>query len=157
MNSNDTLQAEHRSLLPPVYLLMAIVAMVGADYLAPAARWIEWPWTLLGAVPIVVGLGMAALGRYQFHKANTTVFPFERSSRLVSHGVFRLSRNPMYLGMMLVLTGVAIGLGSITPVLALPLFLAIIRQRFVLKEEESLAQQFGPTYHEYTRKVRRWI
>ncbi len=157
MNSNDTVQTTRRPLLPPAYFLMAIVVMVALHFLAPVGRWIDWPWTLIGVAPIVAGLAIAMQGSRQFRQADTTIYPFETSSLLVTDGVFRWSRNPMYLGMMSVLTGIVIGLGSLTPIVVLPLFFGIIRQRFILREERSLAQQFGPTYHEYAQRVRRWI
>lgn len=149
--------ARRRPLLPPVYFLMAIAAMAALHILAPSGAWNYWPWNSLGLVPIAAGLVFALLGSRRFRCADTTLYPFETSTLLVTDGVFGYSRNPMYLGMMLVLVGTVTVLGSATPFLVLPLFFAVIRWRFIRHEERSLSRQFGAAYHEYTRRVRRWL
>ncbi|GAB4349220.1 MAG: isoprenylcysteine carboxylmethyltransferase family protein [Gammaproteobacteria bacterium] len=146
-----------RPLLPPFYFLLALILMIALHFLAPIALWLSPPWSITGVVPILLGIALAGLGRWQFQRAKTTVYPFETSARLVTQGLFRWSRNPMYLGMLLALVGTALLLGSAGPLLVLPLFYAVIRLRFIRHEERSLARQFGSAYHEYTRKVRRWL
>jgi protein-S-isoprenylcysteine O-methyltransferase Ste14 len=75
----------------------------------------------------------------------------------VTDGVFARSRHPMYLGMVFILAGVALGLGSAGAVLVVPTFALWIRRRFVLPEEAHLEAQFGRRYRDYARRVRRWL
>ena len=79
------------------------------------------------------------------------------ASRLVTGGVFRISRNPMYLGLTLLLIGWAVWLGSASPWLIPPLFVTIVTLLQILPEEEALGQLFGQQYVEYRRDVARWL
>ncbi|HEX9438960.1 MAG TPA: methyltransferase, partial [Roseiflexaceae bacterium] len=94
-------------ILPPTYLLLAIIAMVLLHFVWPVATVIAVPWNLIGVVPLAVGILMNVIADNVFHRAKTTVRPFEESTVLVTRGVYRLSRNPMYLGFVLMLIGVA--------------------------------------------------
>lgn len=83
--------------------------------------------------------------------------PFEESSALVTHGVFRISRNPMYLGMTLMLLGIALFLGSVTPFLVVIALPVIFDRVFISPEERMLEETFGDQFREYRKRVRRWI
>lgn len=157
MDNSTATPAARRPVLPPAYFLIALIAMAALHLATPVAIWNPWPWTVTGALPIVIGLGIAVAGNRHFKRVGTTISPFESSSQLVTDGIFAWSRNPMYLGMLLILAGVALGLGSVTPLFVPPLFLVIIQQRFIRHEERALEQQFGPAYHEYASTVRRWL
>jgi protein-S-isoprenylcysteine O-methyltransferase Ste14 len=87
----------------------------------------------------------------------TTVTPFVESTVLVTDGMYRWSRNPMYLGFVLVLIGIAILLRSLTPFLVIPAFIALIQSVFIQKEEEMLAVKFGRLYTTYAKNTRRWL
>ncbi len=76
---------------------------------------------------------------------------------IVSHDLFRYSRNPMYFGFALILFGVAFLFGSLTPFLTVPLFMFLVERHFILGEEKMLESKFGQTYLDYKRAVRRWI
>ena len=148
---------ESRGPLPPVLLLGAIIAMVALHFLWPVASWIPGPWRWLGVVLVVLGLGLNVYASRLFERRGTAIRPFDRSSVLVEDGPFRMSRNPMYLGMMLILGGVALGLGTVTPWIAVPMFMALIQQRFIRSEEKKMEAEFGAAYVAYRRKVRRWL
>jgi protein-S-isoprenylcysteine O-methyltransferase Ste14 len=143
--------------LPPAWFLGAGALMLALDQLLPLARLVPWPWTLLGALPIVAGIALALAAVRRFHRAGTPVRPFELSNALVTDGPFRFTRNPMYLGMMLVLLGLALLLGTLTPLLVLPAFFALIHLRFVRLEEAFLELHFGEAYRAYKERVRRWL
>jgi protein-S-isoprenylcysteine O-methyltransferase Ste14 len=85
------------------------------------------------------------------------VKPFEPSTSLVMAGPFAFSRNPMYLGMALVLAGIATALGSTTPWIVTPLFMWQVTRCFIVPEEHKLQATFGSRYLEYKAKVRRWL
>lgn len=142
---------------PPVLLLMAVVLMVALHYVLPVARWLAWPWRALGALPIAMALLVGFWGAVQFRRHDTTIIPFEQSTALIAEGPYRYSRNPLYISMTLILVGLWILLGSLSPVVVVPLFVWWISSRFIANEERHLEAQFGRTYLEYKTKVRRWL
>ncbi len=115
--------------------------------------------SLPGVVFIVTGLCLDLWCAAQFYRAKTTVNPLrpENSSALVVDGMYRLTRNPVYLGMLLVLTGVAFLLGSMSPFLVLPVFIVAINYLQIFPEEKALTDLFGARYREYRQSVRRWL
>ncbi len=123
----------------------------------PVARAIPGEWAALGIAPIAMGLSMAVIGNRQFARAHTAINPFAVPSTLVAGGPFRLSRNPMYLGMVFVLLGAAIAWGTVTPFFVLPPFARLISTRFIAHEETTMKETFGAEYEEYARRVRRWL
>jgi len=143
--------------MPPVYLLAAIAAMVALHYLFPGKRILDAPWSWLGAVPIVAGLGLVVWVAALFRRRKTTIKPGAVSSALVTDGPFRVSRNPIYLAMTCILIGTATALGSLTPWLIVPVFVALVGYNVIPVEEAMLADAFGQSYADYRAKVRRWI
>ena len=144
-------------ILPPTYLLGSILLMLGLHFLFPISQLMSGLWRLIGILPLVLGIVISYAAEKQFHKVGTTVHPFEDSSQLVTDGLFRFSRNPMYLGMVLILLGVAFLLGSLTPFGVVPLFWLWIDIQFIRREEQMLDTHFGRDWLEYKTQVRRWI
>lgn len=148
---------EPRRVLPPTYFLVAGAVMIALHLSLPIERLLDWPWRLLGAPLVVAGVALAVLADREFKKARTPVRPFELSTTLVTVGPYRYSRNPMYLGMLVVLLGLFLLLGTLTPVLVIPVFFWLIETHFVQPEEKMLEIQFGDAYLDYKRQVRRWL
>ena len=146
-----------RKVIPPVYLVVTLLAMAALHFLAPIARVIEPPYLYLGLIPVVGGIVMAATASSAFRKVGTPVLPFERSTALVTDGLYRVTRNPMYLGMLLILAGVALLSGSVSTLLPIPVFAWAIQRNFILGEERFLEEIFGERYLGYKRQVRRWL
>ncbi len=144
-------------LLPPVYLLFSLLTMLGLHYAVPGTRWIETPWRYLGFVPAAAGFAVVFYAAGLFRKHSTTIRPFKESSSLVTEGPFRFSRNPIYLSMVIALAGVAVVLGTATPLLVLPVFAWIITTQFIRVEEAMLIERFGDPYLDYQKRVRRWV
>jgi protein-S-isoprenylcysteine O-methyltransferase Ste14 len=142
---------------PLVYFLIAILLTVALHFLLPFRELIPFPWRLAGLLPLLLGLILNVLADRSLKRHRTTVKPWEESTALVTDGVFRLSRHPMYLGMALVLTGVAILLGSLTPWSVLLALVPLFEARFVRVEESMLEETFGEAYRAYRKQVRRWI
>ena len=118
------------------------------------------PLLLVPALALVVlGLMVEAAGVLSFRRARTTVNPFapERTVNIVSSGIYRLSRNPMYLGMVCLLTGWAVWLWQVQAVLGVVLFVAWITRFQIIPEERVLTQKFGTEYRQYRQRVRRWV
>jgi protein-S-isoprenylcysteine O-methyltransferase Ste14 len=112
------------------------------------------------AIGFVVAGGFVALaGVHAFRQNRTTVNPLtpEQSSSLVTSGVYRFSRNPMYLGFLLALAGWCVYLGNWASALLLPVFVACINRFQIAPEERALRAQFGPRFTMYASTVRRWL
>ncbi len=127
------------------------------DRYFPIQKIITSPFHYSGAFVGLCGLALSASGVFSFKKAGTAIKPFESSTVLVTDGLYRCTRNPMYLGMVILLIGVASYLGSLTPFIIIPVFFLIIQQCFIKHEEPFLENIFGQEYLDYKDKVRRWI
>jgi protein-S-isoprenylcysteine O-methyltransferase Ste14 len=143
--------------IPPLWFALAIALMVAVHGLVPIAQLVSWPLRAAGAVPILAGIGLAIWAERRFKRAGTAVRPFEPSSALVENGPFRFTRNPMYIGLLLVLAGVFVLLGTLGPLLVPPAFFWLLQARFVLREEAHMERHFGARYLDYRRRVRRWL
>lgn len=143
--------------MPTTYLLISIVVMTVLHSLFPAMRIIPPLWNLLGLVPLALGVIINLVADKAFHKANTTVKPFEESSALITQGVFRASRNPMYLGFVLILIGIAVLMRSLTPYVVVLAFAILIDRMYITVEERMLAEKFGTEWEEYRQSTRRWL
>lgn len=157
MTPSDTSAKTAPKLMPPMYFLAALLGMTALNLFAPGIRLMSSPWRFAGIALIAIGGYLAVSGSALFERLGTTIKPFEVSTVLATTGPFRLSRNPMYLGMMILLCGVAIAMGSLTPVLVIPVFGILITRTFIVHEERGLERRFGEQYLEYKRRVRRWL
>lgn len=108
---------------------------------------------------VAAGLGVMLLAAIQFNRLGTTVDPIhpERSSELVTGGIYRVTRNPMYLGDLLILLGWGVFLASVPALLASLLFVLWIDWVQIPREEAALRAQFGEAYDRYRQQVRRWV
>jgi protein-S-isoprenylcysteine O-methyltransferase Ste14 len=146
-----------RKTIPPVYFFAALIIMVVLHHLLPLAQLIPAPVSYAGTFLVIAGFSISAWGAHSFKKADTPVKPFEKSTALITHGLYRYTRNPMYSGMMIILLGTWILLGSLSPLLVIPVFFLIIQEGFIKHEEPFLEGIFGDEYREYKSRVRRWL
>jgi protein-S-isoprenylcysteine O-methyltransferase Ste14 len=157
MKERNTSQGKRN---PAVALLETTLVLGGpilCHFLFPLREVITGFWRLSGIVPMIVGLILAYSGAGEFRKANTGFQLKTGGSSLVTSGPFRYSRNPMYLGMLLWLAGLAVLLGSILPFL-FPLVFFVLANFFVIPpEEKKLRQTFGERFITYQERVRRWV
>ena len=151
------IQSKRKPVLPPTILLIALIIMLGLYFIYPGLHIFPLPWNLLGLLLLGAGVVINYVADAQFHRASTMVKPFEKSTALVTDGMFKISRNPMYLGFGSILLGVAILLGSLTPFLVIPFFIVLMDVVFIRVEERMLAETFGQEWFDYLQKVRRWI
>jgi len=146
--------------VPPV-----AVASIAALCMWLLSRWtpgLEWgqPWRLGTAVLLLAtGVLVAVAGVLEFRRARTTVNPTtpQAATSMVRSGIYRHTRNPMYLGMLLVLAGWAVWLASLAAVAVLPVFVLYLNRLQIEPEERALASRFGADFEEYRRSVRRWL
>lgn len=146
-----------RRIIPPVYLLVTLVFMWLMQLILPVFQYIDEPVAYVGIIGVGLGIIMAAISAGMFKKAGTGIKPFDEATTLVTNGFYRYTRNPMYMGMFLMLTGVAFLMGSIGAALPVLVFILIIRNNFVLGEESFLEASFGQQYLDYKSAVRRWF
>ena len=146
-----------KPIYPPRYVLLSALLMLVLHFLVPIRQLVDGPVRLLGIVPMAAGLAIVVWAAGLFDRAGTTIKPFEKSSVLVERGPYRLSRNPIYLCMVLSLAGLGVILGSLAPLLVVPAFAALIDRRFIRAEEAMLQQAFGSAYTDYKTRVRRWL
>jgi len=148
---------KRKPIMPPIYLFVAILVMVGLHRFLPVRKVLVSPYNYAGVPALLVGLVLNVWCSGLFGKAKTTVKPFEQSSRLVTEGPYRYSRHPMYLGMALCLAGLAVLLGTVTPVLVVPVFVRLLGKKFIKAEERAMEETFGDAYREYKQRVRPWL
>ncbi|WP_422072683.1 methyltransferase family protein [Tranquillimonas rosea] len=141
--------------IPPTWLALCI-----ALGWAQAALWpVAWPgWGRpLGGLLIATGLALMLAAVLEMRRRRTTPLPHLMPSALVRTGVFRVSRNPIYLGDLLLLAGAGLALGSWLALLAVPVLAWLLDRRFIRPEEERLRTAFGHDFERYRAGVRRWI
>jgi protein-S-isoprenylcysteine O-methyltransferase Ste14 len=144
-------------LLPPSLFAVALVAQIALHVLVPVRTVVPWPWRALGTLLVVAGVVLNLVADRQFTRACTPVSPRDVPTALITTGPFALSRNPMYAGMVTLLLGLAILLGSLSP-FVVPLILGWwLSKWFVRPEEARLARVFGDAYRQYALHVRRWL
>lgn len=146
--------------LPPPLVALLLAAL--AWWLVPLGPAIAWPEGLRLGLCGVLALGGLLLdlsGVVAFVRRRTTVSPLSprKTAALVTTGVYRFTRNPMYLGMACLLAAWALWLGALLPWLAPVLFVAFITRFQIRPEERVLTQLFGPPYTDYCQRVRRWL
>ena len=146
--------------IPPLLVWFAFAgAMLGVARFAPGLSF------RLSATP-AIALALAALGGvvalagiFAFRNNRTTVNPLSPStaSVVVTTGVYRISRNPMYLGFLMALAGWAVHLSNVVAILLLPAFVAYLTRYQIKPEERALLAKFGSEYSQYMSRVRRWL
>jgi len=148
---------EHR-VPPPLVGLLVGALMAGLAQFGPALALPDNVRHGLTALLIVLGIGFDVTGLLAFRKARTTVNPLKpgKASTMVTGGVYRLTRNPMYVGMLLFLLGWAVHLSALWAFAGLPLFVLYIGRFQIEPEERALEALFGDDYRRYAQRVRRW-
>jgi len=146
--------------IPPPVVALLIAAIMWGISLFTTSIDVSTPIRLVAATAFAVaGVATAISGAVAFRRAKTTISPLkpETTSSLVVSGVYRFTRNPMYVGLALVLLAWAVFLSSIWTLLG-PLAFSLYITRFqIIPEEQALAGIFGAAYSAYRAKVRRWL
>ncbi|MEI7614414.1 MAG: isoprenylcysteine carboxylmethyltransferase family protein [Betaproteobacteria bacterium] len=151
-------QLEFKLPPPVIALTSALLMWLTAD--ATPSLVVALPWKReIGLALVMVGLLFDASGFLAFRKARTTINPLKpgNTTTMVSSGIYRVSRNPMYLGLLLNLAGWAVYLAHPLALLGLPVFVAAITRFQIAPEERVLTEKFGAEYLAYKDSVRRWI
>ena len=149
---------EVKILPPPIWAILALIALYFASDLAPFAGWPSWQSQPFGALIFVLGMIGPVIAITQFRRAGTEVSPTSKTNaKLVVAGIYRFTRNPMYLGVTIASLGVAVFFGRPLMFLA-PIFVFVITNWiFSPFEEAKMRRQFGAEFDAYTKRVRRWL
>ena len=144
---------------PPVYMLIA-GALMWSVARSSFALSIDVPCEqYLAAIVALSAIAIDATAIWHFRQSKTTINPLHptKSSSLVTHGIYRYTRNPMYVGMLLLLVAWALLLESVASLLVVPAFVLTLTKMQIRPEEEAMKALFPGEYENYCRRVRRWI
>lgn len=143
--------------MPPLIFLIFLAAGLLINFLQPhtfiegAARYVS------GAFFLIVSGLIAILAHIRMRKAGTNVDVRKPATAIVKGGIYRFTRNPMYLSMTILLIALSLLLGNLWILLLVPVFMAVIQKGVIEREEAYLEKKFGSEYTDYKKNVRRWI
>ena len=146
-----------KRILPPVLFVLCLLAILLLTVWLPIADIIDYPLTLLGVGLFVFGLGVSIAGKRHFSKIGTNIMTFGNPNVLVTDGLFRFSRNPMYLGFSISVLGAALLSGVLSSLLVFVMFTFLVDRNYIQYEEKKMIDAFGQSYIDYCSKVRRWL
>ena len=143
--------------IPPVWLALALAAAIALDWLVPAGTFgLSWLW-LVGDGLVILGVGLMLAALFEFLRGRTSFIPRRVPTAFLQGGIYRLTRNPIYLGAVLVLAGVILHLDAPVALILVPIFAVFIARRFIRGEEIRIRQEFGAAFDSYAARVRRWL
>ncbi len=144
---------------PPVQMIISVALMYTVAQLLPvSATLLEYKWFISGFL-LIIGLFFVLAGEVSFHLAKTTGNPEkpETVSSLVISGIYHITRNPMYVGLLFLLLSWAAWLGSLFSVFIIVFFQQYMTRFQIIPEERALTTLFAEQYRDYCKKVRRWL
>ena len=144
---------------PPLIYLGFLLVGIGAEWFVPVRRLgLDWTWRIvIGDLVAFAGIILIGSAIRLFRRSGTTPEPWTSTSAIVTAGIYRYTRNPMYLGLALIYAGLALAIDAPIALLLLPIVLVIVQTQVIAREERYLAAKFGEPYLDYKRRVRRWL
>jgi protein-S-isoprenylcysteine O-methyltransferase Ste14 len=145
---------------PPLIYLAGLGLSLAAKLLGRlpiTPKWLGRPRRKAGIALIGAGVGMAIWGARTFQEAGTNISPHQPASALVEEGPYQYTRNPIYIGMTAVYSGITLLLNNLWGFLVLPGVLAVLERGVIEREETYLRATFGDAYDEYTERIPRWL
>ena len=149
----------HLKIPPAVVTLIIAIAMWWIDKFL-VFIWAEFGQTIwISFLFLTVGGVFGTTGLIEFYKNSTSIDPHkpQKASKLVTGGIYSISRNPMYVGLLFILMGYGFYLGNVLTFLLLPLFVSYMNSYQVKPEERAMEEKFGEEYVRYKKEVRRWL
>lgn len=153
----DGMSARQMVDLPPVWLVGFILLVWLQVWAFPGATYPHAILTVLGGVLFWGGIALMLWAILAFRAHNTSVVPHQMPRTIITSGPFARSRNPIYLGDVMVLGGVILSKGAWPSVILLPVFIMILSRRFIAPEEARMKQNFGAEFDQYVEKTPRWL
>jgi len=142
--------------IPPNYFYLTIVFIVICRFLFPSYKFIQAPYNYLGFIIIFLGC-LTEIWAWLLFKKYKTPEDFSESVKLVTEGIFKITRNPMYLGMLLMTIGLSFVLNNYVSFIGSVFLFLIVHFMFIPFEEEKNYKTFGQQYLDYKSKVRKWL
>lgn len=152
--------SERPPFLPPALGLGMMLGIFAAHFIRPLGHLFPYPFNYIGLLPIIAGVVCTLLADRELRKkgvVNENGEYLDNADVLVTSGIYGFSRNPAYLGLVLIITGLAIWVGSVSPWIVVVLFVFLLRRAYIALEEKRLSEQFGELYRQYCRLVPRWF
>lgn len=146
-----------KKILPPNYFCFLLMLLIITHFIFQKYRFLTSSIRFSGILLIFFGIFIDMWADSIFKKSKTTVKPNEIPSILITTGPFRISRHPMYLGMILILLGSSIICGTVITLIYPIIFLILMEIIFIPVEENNLIGKFGEDYIIYKKRTRRWI
>ena len=141
---------------PPNYFFVSIIGIAAFYFIFPSMNLIPMRWNFTGLILMIFGMYLIPAS-YQIFKKYKTPERYEKSTYLVTEGLYSYSRNPMYLGSVVFLLGMSVLIGNVISFVFPVLFFVIMDRMFIPYEEEKGEEEFGKKYLDYKKKVRKWI
>ena len=142
---------------PPLMVLAGLIIQGTIAFMAPLEPILVPLWQYIGVGLMLSAFSLIIFLARGFSKNETTILPDGEPSQLMQNGLFSVSRNPIYLAMALLLTGSGLAFGHLLALLVVPVFIVLVQQIWIVKEEENLEAAFGQHYRNYKLRVRRWL
>ena len=142
---------------PPLVYVVFFLAAMAIGRFVPLPRLPIGVGRMLGAALALSGIGLSVWSMRRFWASGTSVVPIRPSTAIVIEGPYHFTRNPMYLGMLLVYVGAACWWGLVWPLLLAPVLVLVMNVAVIGREERYLTRKFGGEYQRYHAQVRRWI
>lgn len=145
-------------ILPPVWYFIFLIIGLLVHFFIPAARVFTFSYPIVGIVILLAGQALSMYASSLFSKEKTEILPTSATNRtIVTYGPFGYTRNPMYLGMVVSLLGIAIWVGTLPMFVGAVLDFCVLNFVFIPYEEAKLSRIFGTSYETYRHAVRRWL
>ncbi|MEX5726843.1 protein-S-isoprenylcysteine O-methyltransferase Ste14 [Rhodovulum iodosum] len=142
--------------LPPVWLAVFAALAWGQAQIWPM-QVLGLAGDVIGTALVAAGLGVSGFAALQFLLSRTSLIPRETPGKLMTGGLYRFSRNPIYLADAAILVGLILIWDALPSLILVPVFVKLIEWRFIRVEEAFIAERFGAEYEAYRARVRRWI
>ena len=143
-------------LIPPFFILICILLTILCCITLPKYNLFLFPYNIVGVIILLAGFSIMGKTHSYFKKYKTTLF-LKQSNYLITEGIFSKTRNPMYIGMSLVLLGISVCSGNLISLISPVLFIILVSILIIPKEEKMLEEVFGKEYQRYKLNVKRWI
>lgn len=144
---------------PPIIYVSIFFASILCQRLLP----IDYSWfteqiiQIIGWLMLASGVLLLVTSLWRFLTSRNTLIPIKPAQSLQTSGIYAITRNPMYLGLLCIYCGMAIFKGNLWTFIMVPVVVSIVQLYVIKKEENYLMRAFGDTYADYLKKVRRWI
>ncbi|MBU0695794.1 MAG: isoprenylcysteine carboxylmethyltransferase family protein [Bacteroidetes bacterium] len=144
---------------PPLFYVLIFFISIFAQkqFPLPKTFWETNIVFISGAIFVIIGVVILLPALIKFFKTKNTLIPNKPANSLQTSGIYSISRNPMYLGLLTLYTGIAFFNGNLWTFLFIPLVIWVVTKFIIVKEERYLGRAFGTEFIDYCKKVRRWI